>query len=125
MVLVLLLAALLWGSCGLGDGFFFKPNAVEYAALPRGAEELTFVAPGGPLLHGWWLPATAPVRGTVVFCHGNARNLTWHAQYVQWFTRYGFQVLLFDYRGYGRSDGSPSRAGACLLYTSPSPRDPE
>ena len=47
----------------------------------------------------------------MVFCHGNARNLTWHVRYVAWLAERGFDVLVFDYRGYGASDGEPTRSG--------------
>ena len=103
-----------WASCGLGDGLFFRPNSTIYAERPANAEEVVFFAPDGPALHGWWLPSATPPRGSVVFCHGNARNLTWHVRYVAWLTERGFNVLVFDYRGYGASEGDPSRSGVVL-----------
>lgn len=98
----------------LGDGLFYHPDRRVYgspADYGVAAEQVSFAAPGGPLLHGWWLPATGEARGTVVYCHGNAANLTRHARYVSWLPARGYSVLLFDYRGYGASAGSVTRAG--------------
>jgi fermentation-respiration switch protein FrsA (DUF1100 family) len=103
-----------WAGCGAADRWFFRPDREDHGALADlgPLEHVTFAAPGGPRLHGVWLPATAPVLGTVVYCHGTVANLTWHAQFVRWLPARGFQVLLFDYRGYGDSEGSPDRPGA-------------
>ncbi|MCK5943451.1 MAG: alpha/beta hydrolase [Planctomycetes bacterium] len=103
-------ALMIW----IGDGWFYFPNDHVYgAAADYGvvAEDVTFAAPDGPQLHGWWLPAQGEHKGTVVYCHGNAANLTLHARYVAWLPARGYAVLVFDYRGFGRSDGTVSRAG--------------
>ena len=54
-------------------------------------------------LRGWLL--RGPKRGTVVFCPGNAGNVSSHLEYVRLVRRTGYSVLGFDYRGFGRSDG--------------------
>ncbi len=98
----------------VGDGWFYFPNQRVYAAptdFGVDVEEVSFAAPGGPSLHGWWMKAPGEPKGTVVYCHGNAANVTLHAHYVEWLPKRGFSVLVFDYRGYGRSDGAPTRAG--------------
>ncbi|MFQ5491670.1 MAG: alpha/beta hydrolase, partial [Phycisphaerae bacterium] len=66
----------------------------------------------GLRLHGWFLPAAGPVRGTLVHCHGNAGNITGHYRFVAWLPERGWNVLVFDYRGFGESPGRPSREGA-------------
>ncbi|WP_372861762.1 alpha/beta hydrolase [Spongiibacter sp.] len=58
-------------------------------------------------LHGWWLPAQEP-RATLLFAHGNAENISTHLASVYWLPSEGINVLLVDYRGYGRSPGRPS-----------------
>ncbi|MFQ6047831.1 MAG: alpha/beta hydrolase, partial [Phycisphaerae bacterium] len=50
-------------------------------------------------------------RGTVVHCHGNAGNVSGHFEHVHWLPHEGWNLLCFDYRGYGRSDGRPRRRG--------------
>lgn len=111
-----LLCLLLFGLLACcADGLFYHPSATVYATPESygltGVEEVSFAAPGGPSLHGWWLPAQGEPRGSVVYCHGNAANLTLHARYVAWLPARGFNVLIFDYRGYGRSQGAVTRAG--------------
>ncbi|RLT93789.1 alpha/beta hydrolase [Ketobacter sp.] len=57
-------------------------------------------------IHGWLLPAQQP-KGIVFFLHGNAENISTHINSVYWLPEQGYDVLLMDYRGYGRSQGSP------------------
>lgn len=69
----------------------------------------------GTPLHAWWLEAAAadgsPPRGTVYFLHGNAENISTHLASVHWLPAAGYQVLLLDYRGFGRSAGEPRLPG--------------
>lgn len=58
-------------------------------------------------LHGWFLPAQQS-KGTVIFLHGNGENISTHISSVHWLPAEGFNVFLFDYRGYGKSSGSVS-----------------
>lgn len=73
-------------------------------------QDVQFVAADGTSLTGWWIPANRP-RGTVVYCHGNAGNVGSHAYVAPEFFRRGFNLLLWDYRGYGLSGGRPSEKG--------------
>jgi uncharacterized protein len=59
-------------------------------------------------LHGWWIPATAPTIAQVLLFHGNAGNIGDRVPHIALLTAAGFDVLAFDYRGYGRSAGRPS-----------------
>lgn len=65
-------------------------------------------AADGTRLSAWWLAAQGPARGTVYFLHGNAENVSTHIASVYWLPAAGYQVLLLDYRGYGKSAGEPS-----------------
>ncbi len=64
----------------------------------------------GHKLHGWFVAAENP-RATVLIAHGNAGNVTHRAELLRHFRAMGASVLVFDYRGYGRSEGSPNEAG--------------
>jgi uncharacterized protein len=61
-------------------------------------------------LYGWYVPKPN-ARGVVLFCHGNAGNISHRLEYIQLFDKLGFSTFLFDYRGYGKSEGKPSELG--------------
>ena len=74
-------------------------------------EDAWFKAADGTKLHGWYCPHEKP-KAVVLFCHGNAGNLSDRAGVVRLLhDRIGISVMIFDYRGYGRSEGQPSEAG--------------
>src|SRR5918995_4313705 len=79
--------------------------------------DVGFTTTDGVALHGWFLPASAPRQGSVLFLHGNAQNISTHIASVAWLPGAGFDVLLFDYRGYGRSAGEPSLDGVHLDFS--------
>ncbi len=64
----------------------------------------------GERLHAWWLPH-GQARGTLLFNHGNAGNISHRMDSLAIFHRLGLNVLIYDYRGYGQSTGRPSEAG--------------
>jgi fermentation-respiration switch protein FrsA (DUF1100 family) len=65
----------------------------------------------GERLHGWWIGARTNPLGHLLLCHGNAGNIGDRVLHAALLTAVGFDVLLFDYRGYGRSSGSTSEDG--------------
>ncbi len=72
--------------------------------------EATFTTEDGVTLHGWLVPHP-DARFTVLFCHGNAGDIADRLFTLQVLHDFGLSVLIFDYRGYGRSEGSPSESG--------------
>ncbi len=75
-------------------------------------EDLEIETEDGERLHGWWVPASAePVHAHVLLCHGNAGNVGDRVLHAALLSAAGLDVLLFDYRGYGRSTGRPSEDG--------------
>jgi fermentation-respiration switch protein FrsA (DUF1100 family) len=64
----------------------------------------------GVSLDGWWVPAQR-ARGTVLFLHGNAGNISHRLDSLRVFHQLGLSTFIFDYRGYGRSEGKPSEQG--------------
>jgi uncharacterized protein len=74
-------------------------------------EDAWFASADGTRLHGWYVPQEH-ARATVLYCHGNGGNVAlWGDAARALHDRVGVSVLLFDYRGYGRSEGKPSEAG--------------
>lgn len=73
-------------------------------------EPVTLETEDGLALDAWWLPADRP-RGTVLFFHGNAGNISHRLDSLAQFHRLGLSGLILDYRGYGASEGRPSEAG--------------
>lgn len=64
-------------------------------------------------LDAWWLPHDEP-RGSLLFLHGNAGNISHRLPSLAQFHQLGLAVLILDYRGYGRSEGKPSEAGTAM-----------
>jgi fermentation-respiration switch protein FrsA (DUF1100 family) len=84
------------------------------AELGRPFENVLFQAGDGVALHGWFFPAnTNSVRAhlAVLLCHGNAGNISHRLQTCATLLATGVNVFVFDYRGYGRSQGRPSEEG--------------
>ncbi len=74
-------------------------------------KDVEVTAADGTTIHAWWWPQ-AGARGAILYCHGNAGNLSHRAGSIaalhQFFKE---SVLIFDYPGYGKSGGKPSEAG--------------
>lgn len=73
-------------------------------------EPVSFMTDDGVKLHGWYIPAQK-AQGTLLFFHGNAGNISHRLDSLVIFNRLGLDILIFDYRGYGRSEGTPSEGG--------------
>lgn len=76
-------------------------------------DEVTLRTSDGIKLSAWYIPAERP-RAVVLFCHGNAGNISHRLDSIRIFHELGLSVMIFDYRGYGRSEGSPSEEGTYL-----------
>jgi fermentation-respiration switch protein FrsA (DUF1100 family) len=109
---LLFLLFLLFSGCG---SFFFYPQKQLYdnpVARQFSPEDIYFKTPDGLTLHGWFFQAAKPdARSTILVLHGNAENLSTHVNSVLWLIREGFNLFIFDYRGYGKSQGSPGIKG--------------
>lgn len=70
-----------------------------------------FEASDGVRLHSWYFAAPTADAPLLVWYHGNGGNLTYRAPMAIELARRGVAVLLFDYRGYGKSEGTPSERG--------------
>jgi fermentation-respiration switch protein FrsA (DUF1100 family) len=97
-----------------GDRFFYHPTGETYddpRSFGLAPEDVFFETSDGVRLHGWFFAADGPARGTVVHLHGNAGNVTGHFAHAAWVCEAGWNLLCFDYRGYGRSAGKVTRGG--------------
>ncbi|GAA5130063.1 alpha/beta fold hydrolase [Luteolibacter yonseiensis] len=101
-----------------GNQLFYFPTRDE-PATPRmwglKYESVDFKSADGTALHGWFIPAKSKTpqtaKGTVVFSHGNTGSVGHHLGFCVWLAEAGYNVLLYDYRGFGKSGGSVDRRG--------------
>lgn len=102
-------------------GVFFYPSE-KPGAFPINVglefDEVLFDGEEGEL-YGWWLPTqyadsmaeSRQPKGTIIFAHGNAGNVSSHLAFVYWLPKLGYNLFMFDYRGYGHSEGKPTAMG--------------
>ncbi len=104
----LLPLALPWIALKPSTGVTDTPQSVGMAF-----EDLTITTSDGIRLNAWYVPAE-PSRGTLLFFHGNAGNLSGRVDSIETFHRLGLSVFIIDYRGFGRSEGRRSIDGTTL-----------
>lgn len=83
----------------------------EQIGLPF--EDVELITGDQVRLHGWFIPSDNP-RGTLLFFHGNAGNISHRLDSIAIFNRMNLDVFIIDYRGYGQSEGRVSEAGTYL-----------
>lgn len=114
-LVVIALACFVVRLTGCMERMFYQPT-VGLTPVPitlAGAELVTFTSRDGTRLCGWFIPAkggdaanaSAPTAPTILHVHGNAGNMNDHAWFTEYLPHAGFNLLLFDYRGYGQSEG--------------------
>jgi fermentation-respiration switch protein FrsA (DUF1100 family) len=112
-----MLVAAVLGGCV--HGAFYYPDRVLYETPARAGlqfEHVSFRSRDGTRLFGWFIPALGvasprEAKATVIHFHGNAQNMSAHWRFVDWLPRAGYNVFVFDYRGYGASEGEPGPLG--------------
>ena len=109
---------------GFERSMLFHPTAVDTVRSGADFESVQIRVSDDQQIHGLLLEHDTP-RGVLLFCHGNAGNVTDRLRRLRELrATHRLTVFGFDYRGYGASDGTPSEktiyedARACLLYTS-------
>jgi len=95
------------------SSYFYVPSK-NLTAYPDTSlyivEEVSIHSTLNKKLHGWFLkPKAKKIVGTVLQLHGNAGNISNHYTLIEPLVNEGFQVLVFDYQGYGKSEGKPSQ----------------
>lgn len=91
---------------------FFPDKRIDVTPRDLGLayEEITFTTQDGVSLNGWWIPGGSPV--TILWFHGNGGNISYRLDNIK--LRHdllGANIFIFDYRGYGRSEGQASEEG--------------
>lgn len=131
----LLLAVLLLGlrASGIVESLAFYHPKQRSFPTPAGFQDVSIPTPEGFTLHAWFIPGRgcSPQHPgpAVLFCHGNAGVLPQHREFFDSIPPAGVSVLVFDYRGFGKSQGGSwlsrdqllrdSRAALATLLTLP------
>ncbi len=116
ILLVLILYAVLLVSCEnkiIYHPYKFPEGFWDPAVFGVQAEDLFFEAEDGVRLHGWFIPAKQPVA-TMLWFHGNAGNITHRLENIRQLEPLNLNIFIFDYRGFGKSEGHPEEAGLYL-----------
>ena len=117
----LIILAVLYGVFGLI--LSFRQSSFLYNPYPQvlydpgdvnlAFEKVTFTTEDGLRLTGWHIPAKG-TNVTILFCHANSGNMSHRLDSIAIFNKLGMNCFIFDYRGYGNSDGKCSEAGTYL-----------
>jgi pimeloyl-ACP methyl ester carboxylesterase len=91
------------------DGFLYAPVTTDDYMLPANATELTIASTDGVTLHAAYVPGTEPF--TLLYCHGQGGDITDSWPRIELLEPLGYNLLIWDYRGFGRSTGTPSERG--------------
>jgi hypothetical protein len=99
----------------LEDAFIYFPTRYpdgiyEDARFIPGLKDCWIITDDNVKIHGWFAPSDSAIA-TLVISHGNAGNISHRIDLIRRLQTTGFNVLMYDYRGYGRSEGSPSEEG--------------
>lgn len=94
------------------QSFFYYPlkeKLFDPAKVKMQPEDVFLKTQSGNTVHGWYFAsAQKDSRGTLLFFHGNAENITSHFLMFHWLPAQGYNYFIFDYPGYGLSDGQPT-----------------
>ena len=108
---IILLLAANFILCGCGTGAFFYHPSEKLRETPRASKLIwsEFYVPStdGNKLHAWLLQGdtSVPAVGTVLHFHGNGGNISYQYKAVVPLVKAGYQAIVFDYQGYGQSEG--------------------
>ena len=75
------------------------------------AEDVWLETSDGVKIHGWMIPSATPGALITLYLHGNAGNLTHRVDHIEAMSKAGMPLLIIDYPGYGKSEGSASEQG--------------
>ncbi|MEN0057325.1 MAG: alpha/beta hydrolase [Bdellovibrio sp.] len=91
---------------------FYHPSQREYVDVSKleiQPQEIEITDEGGEKISAWlFKPAQGKAKARLIFFHGNAENITSHFRALYWILYEGYEFLIFDYPGYGKSSGKPT-----------------
>lgn len=90
------------------------PGGLPAEAVALGGRAVRLRAADGVEIEAWWFPPRSAVDPVLLQCHGNGGDVRGRLPWASVFVRRGLGVFLFDYRGYGASEGSPTERGLRL-----------
>lgn len=95
---------------GCSNLLYFPTHVEHYDPKQLGLvpENVEIVVSGDTKVHGWYFKSKKKSKGVLVFFHGNAQNLTSHYVSLSWILKEGYDYFIWDYQGYGKSQGEPS-----------------
>jgi hypothetical protein len=120
----ILLFSLFFHGCTF-EKLFYVPDRVlsrQSKADSLGFQRVDFPSKNGSLLNGYWVEAKDSVVASILFLHGNAGNIEDRIGSIEILRKAGFNVLIFDYQGFGKSQGEVSHqnlvddAESALMY---------
>jgi fermentation-respiration switch protein FrsA (DUF1100 family) len=114
LALIALLAAAFFGLRWYEQKAVYYPTR-DIVRTPQDAglrfEEVTLDTSDGEVIHGWWVPSGRADAPVILFFHGNGGNVSHRIEKLAVFHAIGADTLIIDYRGYGKSSGTPSEDG--------------
>jgi len=116
LLIVVVYSILGWTLYFMQPSFLYRPiREILYdpGDMDLAFEKVALQTEDGLKLAGWYVPAVG-ARYTILFCHGNSGNISHRLDTVNLWNELGFNILVFDYRGYGQSQGKPSEEGTYM-----------
>lgn len=104
-----ILMTLFLSGCG---HLFYYPTSYMYVDLKKvdpAPEQIEFKNQDGKKLIGWYFKSSDKPKAKILFFHGNAENISSHFLMLQWILKHGYDYFIFDYPGYGGSEGEPTQ----------------
>ncbi len=115
-LLLILLFSTIFTACEL-DGFLFNTESLDEYKLPGNSipqdhlQEVSLNS-GGNKIYGYWVESNGERPGiTILYCHGNKHNIDEYWDRVMLMYELGVNIFIYDYRGYGKSEGKSSETG--------------
>jgi fermentation-respiration switch protein FrsA (DUF1100 family) len=113
--ILLAIVGLSFTSCDLESLLFHQTALTSYslstAVIPESKREFITMTSQGKKIYGYFIKSngTSPSI-TVLYFHGNYDHLQYYWDRAELLYKTGFNIFIFDYQGYGMSEGTPSES---------------